>query len=158
MAAGFSVTITGDTQVAAMLRSVKGALNGRPMELALVSGALLIQNAAKSNAPWKTGTLRRSIHIGGHTDKAGDFAAGGSAPYSDIGGNSPRQVSIGTNVKYGRRIEYGFSDTDVLGRTYHQPPNPYLRPAMDSEEDAVRKEVAEALRDLLKAQLGGMMS
>ena len=117
-----------------------------------MSGGLLVQNAAKTAAPFRTGTLRRSIHIGGHTDKAGDFEG------SDIGGNSPRQIVIGTNVPYARRIEYGFSDTDVLGRTYHQPPNSYLRSSMDSQEGAVMREVAEALRDLLKAHFGRMMA
>lgn len=152
MADGFSATVTGDTQVASMLSAASKSLNGDAMELALVSGALLIQNAAKSKAPYLTGTLRRSIHIGGHTGQAGDFAG------NDIGGNGPREILVGTNVPYARRIEYGFSGADSLGRVYHQAAQPYLRPAMTEQQGAVIKEVAQALKAILKAQLGAMLT
>ncbi len=37
---------------------------------------------------------------------------------------------VGTNVKYARRLEYGFVGTDAKGRTVHQEPRPFLRPAI----------------------------
>jgi hypothetical protein len=54
-------------------------------------------------------------------------------------------IYIGTDVEYAAPVEYG------AGR---RPPQPYLRPAIDTNGDAVRTEVAEALRDLLRAALG----
>jgi len=38
---------------------------------------------------------------------------------------------VGTNVEYAARIEFGFNDTDSLGRRYHQAPQPYLTPAAE---------------------------
>ncbi len=36
-------------------------------------------------------------------------------------------------VAYGRRIELGFQGKDSLGRSFGQPPYPYLRPAAEIE-------------------------
>ncbi|MYW43052.1 HK97 gp10 family phage protein [Streptomyces sp. SID161] len=38
--------------------------------------------------------------------------------------------TIGTDLPYGRRLEFGFSGTDSLGRTYNQPPFPHVQPAL----------------------------
>lgn len=37
---------------------------------------------------------------------------------------------VGTNVKYGRRLELGFVGRDAKGRNYHQAPRPFLVPAV----------------------------
>lgn len=37
---------------------------------------------------------------------------------------------VGTNVKYGRRLELGFSGTDSRGRNINQAARPYLRPSL----------------------------
>ena len=37
---------------------------------------------------------------------------------------------VGTNRPQGRRLEYGFTGVDALGRRYHQPPYPHFRPAL----------------------------
>lgn len=39
---------------------------------------------------------------------------------------------VGTNVEYAPRIELGYTGTDSLGRTYAQPPHPFLRPAAEA--------------------------
>lgn len=39
---------------------------------------------------------------------------------------------IGTNAPQGRRLEYGFTGVDAIGRHYDQPPYPHARPALDS--------------------------
>lgn len=39
-------------------------------------------------------------------------------------------ASVGTNRPQARRLEYGFSGVDSLGRRYHQPPYPHARPAL----------------------------
>lgn len=139
-----TVTIVGDAAVKAHLMAVGEAVSGRQAELALVAGALLIQNAAKTDAPYLTGTLRRSIHIGGHTFEGGEGAG-------DIGMNTSQQVAVGTNLPYARRIELGFSGTDALGRTYNQPPRSYLRKALDEQRDAAIRETADAFRDLIRS-------
>lgn len=38
--------------------------------------------------------------------------------------------TIGTDLPYGRRLEFGFTGTDSLGRNYNQPPFPHVQPAL----------------------------
>jgi hypothetical protein len=40
------------------------------------------------------------------------------------------QCTIGTDLPYGRRLEFGFTGTDSLGRSYNQPPFPHVQPAL----------------------------
>lgn len=73
---------------------------------------------AVNHHPWvyRTGVLEGSIRIVDYAAQSGDGVAGewGS-----------------TDVVYARRLELGFSGTDARGRSYNQPPMPYLRPAAD---------------------------
>ncbi len=71
-------------------------------------------NDVKAIAPYKTGTYRRSIHV--------EMSTEGLHPVA----------LIGTNVPYGRRLEFGFVGADSLGRIYNQAPRPHWRPAWDS--------------------------
>lgn len=143
--------LSGSESLAQKLQALSDAARGQALERATVAGALLVQNAAKEAAPFVTGTLRRSLHIGGHADLNPD-GEGGQLPDPEIRGSSVT-VYVGTDVEYARRIEYGFEGPDALGRTYHQPAQPYLRPAIDENQAAVQREVGEALRDLLRAAL-----
>lgn len=38
--------------------------------------------------------------------------------------------TIGTDLPYGRRLEFGFTGTDALGRNYAQPPFAHVQPAL----------------------------
>ncbi|WP_416520006.1 hypothetical protein [Streptomyces achromogenes] len=38
--------------------------------------------------------------------------------------------TIGTDLPYGRRLEFGFTGTDSLGRYYDQKPLPHVQPAL----------------------------
>lgn len=38
--------------------------------------------------------------------------------------------TIGTDLPYGRRLEFGFTGTDSLGRNYNQPPFAHVQPAL----------------------------
>lgn len=116
---------------------------------ALVAAGLLVVNAAKAKAPYQTGNLRRSIHIGGHTDATPLQSTTGT----DIGGEEKNAILVGTNVEYAARQEYGFSGEDSLGRSYNQPARPFLRPALDENVDDVRREFEEALSDLIQAKV-----
>ena len=145
-----SVTVTGERQVARRLASVSdGLARGNMIDTALTASALVAMNAAKRNAPFITSNLKRSIHV----ERTG---AGLEQPTTGtkIGAPAGRHVvAVGTNVVYARRVEYGFAGTDRLGRTYHQPAQPYVRPALDENVGAMRREFAAALGDLLRAAL-----
>lgn len=144
------VRIVGLDKLDRRLKAMAKEASGKQIEAALVTGGLVIMSRAKELAPFLSGTLRRSIHVGGHTDKAGGF---GSSPngtdYGDIGGNvaqgTKSEVRIGTNIEYGPAVEFG---------TGRQRPQPYLRPAFDQEKQAALNDVAETLADLIERGAG----
>lgn len=111
------------------LSAIAAAFGGDVVSIPLMAGAQIVANGAREKAPVLTGTLRRSIRA---------EAVGGS-------------VLVGTELPYARRIEFGFNGTDSRGRTYHQAPRPYLRPALDENKDRVTAAIAAAAKDLLKA-------
>lgn len=142
----FSVKIEGERELVRKLGQLSEAVQGKTLERALTAGALIIQNDAKARAPWVSGNLRRSIHIGGHEDLApdrGDIVdkTGEPVPRPELGKNTVA-VYVGTDVNYAPVVEYG-------SRT--RRPKPYLRPAADENKTAVRDEVREALRDLVRS-------
>ena len=131
-----------------LLEKVSAATGGKMLAQALVAGALVIQNDAKRRAPYKTGTLRRSIHVGGHKDQAPGSEGAPDVPGPKIYGRDA-EVTVGTNLEYAARQEYGFNDTDRIGRRYRQPARPFMRPAADENIAAVEREVSRALDDLI---------
>lgn len=161
--------VEGSESLRRKLGHLQQNVQGRMLERALVAGALIVQNAAKINAPYRTGNLRRSIHIGGHEDLAGDYQnvqgeSGDPVPAPE-GSGVKVAVYIGTNVIYARQREYGGTITarngpylwwrDSDGSWHHarsvwQAATPYMRPAIDENGDAVRQEVGEALVDLIR--------
>lgn len=83
-----------------------------PVGKELVKRALGAERRAKRLCPVDTGRLRSSITHALERDRQGLSAV------------------IGTNVVYAARIEFGYNDTDSLGRTYTQPPQSFLRAAL----------------------------
>lgn len=127
------VVIEGGAELARKLAALGEAVAGDVLAAAMRSGALLVETDAKRRAPFKTGTLRRSIHT-----------------EVDLDG-SQVEAAVGTDVPYAARLEFGFDGTDKLGREYHQPPRPYLRPALDENMDAAAQEIGAALRAAILA-------
>jgi len=135
-----------DKQLMAAFSKLDAAFQGKALGGAVTAGAFLIVNQAKINAPYKSGTLKRSLHIGGATNLTPDFAetANNEAEYGDIGGKEESRTEatriVGTNIIYARRQEYT-----------HPTKSGYLRRAYESEKDAALKEVRLALRDIIAA-------
>lgn len=128
------VTVKGDKELHAAFMKLKAAARGPALMTAAKVGILPIQNEAIDNAPYKSGTLSRSIHT--EEVEETDHSA---------------FVTTGTDVEYAARQEFGFNDTDSLGRTYHQSARPYMRPAYDNQREAAVNEVADALKDIILA-------
>ena len=86
---------------------------------AVVRGGAVLETMVKANASGRpgprviTGDYRRSI------TRQSTRTLGRSA------------VLVGTNRPQGRRLEYGFSGTDSLGRRYSQPPYAHFGPAAE---------------------------
>ncbi len=133
-----SFTLTGDRELSRQLAGLSRAARGEALKHALISGALLLRNDAKGRAPYRTGNLRRSLHVGGEGVEAGTTG-------TDIGGQvvgpDYAEVVVGTNVEYAIFLELG---------TSRMAARPYLRPAVDAQRGAVAREIADALRDLLR--------
>lgn len=150
MAAAFETRITGADNVQRRLGRVANAIDrGNILDNALRAAALVAMNAAKQKAAVLAGNLRRSIHVGGFGDGLESPSTGtdiGPAPGSHV-------VAVGTNVVYAKRIEFGFAGTDSLGRTFHQPAQPYLRPALDENKREMTAEFGEAVIDGIRAEL-----
>jgi HK97 gp10 family phage protein len=142
-------------------KALERVMQERIIKGALVSGALIVANAAKENAPVVTGNLRRSIHVGGFADAEmgsatdSDLSQDASGNWSgstgtDLGGIAGTKVAVGTNVEYAARIEFGFVGKDSLGRTYNQGGQPYLTKAFEDKKGEAIREIGDAFRAAVK--------
>lgn len=129
------VKIIGAAELTTKFAKLSKVTQAAHLKTAVLAGLLPIQNEAIDNCPVDEGDLVRSIHS--EIVNASDGYAEGFT---------------GTDKEYARRIEFGFDDmTDSLGRTYHQKPQPYMRPAYDTKRQAAIKEVEDVLRLLIEA-------
>lgn len=70
----------------------------------------------------------------------GDYLRSMSVEYDGIYAGT-----IGTNAPQGRRLEFGFTGTDSLGRHYNQPPLAHWRPMADFIDAKFAEAVAHAI-------------
>lgn len=121
---GADVEVKNVKRLNKKLNKMATAMTDDNLRNAVLAGLLIISNDAKVRAPVLTGHLARSI-----TQEAiasGTTAAG----------------RVGTNVEYATAQEFG---------TSRFPAQPYLRPAVDSKKKEALREVAEALRIIVRA-------
>lgn len=146
MAVRIRVDVIGEEELRRKLQSLTEAVQGQALAAAVMSGAQVIQNAAKEKAPYRTGTLRRSIH-------------------TEVEGNATRATAkIGTDVVYAAQVEFGGTITPKkakllawvgsdgvkhFARSVTQVARPYLRPAFDEQGDNAVVEVREALAQVI---------
>lgn len=45
---------------------------------------------------------------------------------------------VGTNIEYAARLEFGYTDTDSMGRKYNMAPRPYMRPTYLKNREKIR--------------------
>ncbi len=147
------MSITGLKDLSRKFSRLSDIGRGQTLFRAGVVGMLVIVNEAKRLAAYKTGTLRRSIHVGGAAGETPDFQGGLDGGYSDLGqgeiGTMTAEVFGGTDVPYARRIELGFEDTDSAGRSFHQKARPFLRPAFDTKREEAVEAMRRAFADLI---------
>lgn len=56
---------------------------------------------------------------------------------------------LGTNAPQGRRLEFGFTGMDSLGRHYNQPPFPHVQPALPFIESTLMASMRIAVAEVL---------
>jgi len=139
------VRVTADPKLARAMRKLQDpALVEKMLENALVAGALQIVNAAKDKAPYKTGNLRRSIHVGGHINATPQMEMDmANTTGTDIGGSGRYgkhqvRVRVGTNVEYAAPLEYRNAGARA-----------YMRPAADEAKAEAIRDMRDALADQL---------
>lgn len=147
-------TVIGADRVITTLRNLRGAMETTVGRVVTEFG-LDVLNAAKRNAPIKTGRLRRSIHLELFRDAV------------VIGG------IVGTNVEYAARFEHGFKGAENVRaftrkqtmawghpitprmvnvrpftRNANTPARPFLAPALESTVPTLPDRLRAALRDV----------
>ena len=142
------MTMSGMGDLKRKFRALGEIGQGKALFRVGVAGMLIIINDAKRRAAYLTGTLRRSLHVGGAAGETPDFDGGLGTGYKDLGAGdisaTRAEIFGGTDVPYGARIEFGYEDSDSLGRSYHQKAQPYLRPAFDTKGQAAIEEMRKA--------------
>lgn len=106
------------------------------LQFGVSEAGLILETAAKENVPVLTGNLRDHIHTELMESTAERQVVAVTPAYDE-----PNKY--GFDPAYARRIEYGFEGADSLGRVYHQPAQPYMRPAWDEHKD----EAVQAIKD-----------
>lgn len=97
------------------------------IDAAVRATAFGVQGIAQMLSPYITGANMGSIYtktskgINGKPGELGDIL-----PNVGMG-----EAVVGPSMEYSARLEFGFMDTDSLGRTYHQAAQPYLTPASE---------------------------
>lgn len=139
------VRVTADPKLARSMKKLQdSALVEKMLENALVAGALQIANAAKIKAPYKTGNLKRSIHVGGHINATPQMEMDmADTTGTDIGGSGRYgkhqvRVRVGTNVEYAAPLEYRNAGARA-----------YMRPAADEAKAEAIRDMRDALADQL---------
>jgi hypothetical protein len=119
----------------------------KALAASLVAGGFVVTNAAKTEAPYVTGNLRRSIHLGTKTNDITTPQATDGAPQpvntgvvaqvaEQLRGRGRTEILAGTDVVYAPSVEFNH--------------HPYLRPALDNNEANVNKEVGRAINMVIK--------
>ena len=120
-------------------------------EAALTRVGMAVQEAAHKHATRSvdTGNLKGSITYALATSAS--TVSGPTKPEDGLKAHGNKDwVHIGTNVKYARRIEYGFVGRDRLGRNYNQSAQPYLRPGYEQQKDRIARIIAGIMGPQIK--------
>ena len=103
-------------------------------ERALHREGLALETQIKANASGRpgprvvTGNYRRSWST--RTSRGGTLAT----------------TIVGTNAPQARRLEFGFTGSDALGRVHRQAPLPHVQPAVDKQRVGLAGRVVGAMR------------
>lgn len=141
-----TVTVSGEQEINRAMISLAQRASGPQNVVALEAGGDVIVNDAKERARYRTGTLRRSIHIERGTVTM-DYA----------------EIQLGPSVNYGAQVEFGGDIVPVnarrlrfvvdgqviFARRVHQEPHPDMIPAAQENHAEVVQEIAGVLQQLL---------
>ena len=127
------VVVTGADRVAQDLLKLGIVATGGVYTVTQKYGQLLHANVVRRASLPRTGPPGPRIQTGNYVRSINlrTRAVGGGA-----------EASVGTNAPQARRLEYGFSGADSLGRNYNQPPYAHWHPALDEVGPAYQAAIA----------------
>lgn len=126
MADGMQVE-TNAGEIAASLEHAGVIATARAVAVTRHYGQMLLTTARRNASLPRTAP--RGPGTGGPRLQTGNLVR--SLNLRVITGPGMIAAEVGTNAPQARRLEFGFTGVDALGRRYHQPPYPYLGPALD---------------------------
>jgi len=139
-----SITLDADTKaVAAALNRIPAKLRGAALRKAVLAGGEEIAVAARVNAPYRKGKLRRAI-------KARIFSAKSGFAVANVSWRSGKASR--TKAFYGLFSEVGTKERTRKsgGRTGSVDAKPFLVPAFDRRKDIAKEVARKALADELQ--------
>lgn len=136
-----SITMRGDKELRAKFKALGTQARGDAGYRALIAAAGAMESALVRSL--KTTPSKARNRAGEAIWKTGRLGVIGTSP------ETVTSVLVGTHAPYAARVEFGFTGRDSMGRMYHQPPNPWFRPAIKKAEATMRRRILETLRALL---------
>lgn len=136
MPAKLSIKMLGDRQLAKAFDELPRKLQGKILRPAIRKGCKVVAETAKSLAPQDEGEMAKSIKVRALKAKRGSINIGVLTQSSDFKGDF-----------HSAFVELGYHK----GETY-VPPQPFLRPALQQNEQRVITEVAQAVRAKLPSE------
>lgn len=130
-----NVTVQGVEGIEEASRAIKKAVAGA-LEAIGGAGAGVIKREARALVPVLSGALQKSIRY-------------------DVMEKSATAVTLRLrpHTPYAARIEYGYQDRDRSGRQFHNPAQPYMRPAFDAGQAEARAAMTDKARAAISAAL-----
>jgi len=135
------------------VNELKEALDGvkrdffRALAASLIAGTFVVSNAAKTDAPYLTGNLMRSIHT--------EIDGGGYVTRKQQTDNASQPVEMGAVDRLAAMLESGEVKlevgTDVIYAAVQEflHDTPYLRPALDNNKQEVKAEISRAMKQVI---------
>ena len=129
-----------------LVERLESLLDAEAMKAAMGQACALVERSAKQKAPKDTGELRRSItskvNVNGDQVEGVVFTPLEYAPYVEFG--------TGLFAENGGRKDVPWCYQDDKGEwhtTSGQHPQPYMRPALNENREAIKRILKEAITD-----------
>ena len=129
-----------------LVERLESLLDAEAMKAAMGQACALVERSAKQKAPKGTGELRRSItskvNVNGDNVEGVVFTPLEYAPYVEFG--------TGLFAENGGRKDVPWCYQDDKGEwhtTSGQHPQPYMRPALNENREAIKRILKEAITD-----------
>lgn len=144
----FKMKVTGVKELQKVFAKLNGELV-KGMAASLIAGSFVISNAAKTDAPYLSGNLRRSIHT--------EAAGGGNVTKPQAVDGAPQMVQGGAVARVAAMMREGLGTaglligTDVIYAAAQEflHDHPYLRPALDNNRREVVREVGRGMKQVV---------